>query len=93
MWLSEYKALLSIIIMSTETHLIKETAKWLKKAESESAKLKPVDKKGEEFAKNIAAYLDDCVHFIQKKDHVRAFEAVIWAWAWIEIGKDIGILK
>ncbi|VVB60238.1 Uncharacterised protein [uncultured archaeon] len=96
--------------MSTESLLISETAKWLKKAEIEFSKTKPADKnhlagarslptaplavgKGEEFIKNIAAYIDDSMHFTQKKDHVRAFEAIIWAWAWIEIGKDIGVLK
>jgi len=79
--------------MSTEKQLISETAKWLVKAEAEFAKTKPNGKKGEEFAKNISAYLSDTKHFTDKKDYVRAFEAVIWAWAWIEIGKEIGILS
>ncbi len=79
--------------MSTETHLISETEKWLLRAESEFQKIKPASKKGEEFAKNIAAYLNDTKYFSEKKDYVRAFEAVIWAWAWIEIGKDTGILQ
>jgi len=78
--------------MSTETQLISETAKWHIKAEKEFLKIKPKGKKGEEFAKNISAYLSDTKHFTGKKDYVRAFEAVIWAWAWIEIGKEIGIL-
>ena len=79
--------------MSTETQLISETEKWLKKAEAEFKKTKPVGKKGTEFAKNISAYLNDTIYFSEKQDYVRAFEAVIWAWAWIEIGKDIGILE
>lgn len=79
--------------MSTESSLIFETEKWLKRAESEFAKTKPHEKNGEQFAKNIAAYLNDSKYFSEKKDYVRAFEAVIWAWAWIEIGKEIKILR
>lgn len=80
-------------IMSTESQLISETEKWLKKAETEFKAIKLSNKKGEEFAKNIAAYLNDTKYFSEKKDYVRAFEAVIWAWAWIEIGKDMEILR
>lgn len=79
--------------MSTESQLISETEKWRKIAEMEFSKIKPKGKRGEEFTKNIAAYLNDTKYFSEKKDYVRAFEAVIWAWAWIEIGKDIGILQ
>ena len=79
--------------MSTETRLISETEKWLKKAEKEFSKITPSGKKGEEFAKNIAAYLNDTKYFSEKHDYVRAFEAVIWAWAWIEIGRDVQILE
>jgi len=78
--------------MSTEKQLISETEKWLIKAEKEFEKIKPKGKKGEEFAKNISAYLSDTKYFSKKKDYVRAFEAVIWAWAWIEIGKEVGVL-
>lgn len=79
--------------MSAESQLISETAKWLKKAEKEFAKIKPKGKKGEDFARNISAYLSDTKYFSEKKDYVRAFEAVIWAWAWIEIGREIRVLK
>ncbi|MBU4245424.1 MAG: DUF357 domain-containing protein [Nanoarchaeota archaeon] len=79
--------------MSTETQLIAETKKWLKKAEAEFKKTKPKGTKGTDFAKNIAAYLNDTKYFSKKKDYVRAFEAVIWAWAWIEIGRETKILE
>ncbi|MGB3943369.1 MAG: DUF357 domain-containing protein, partial [Methanothrix sp.] len=36
--------------------------------------------------------LSDSRHFSEKGDPIRAFEAVIWAWAWIEIGLEVGIL-
>jgi len=41
---------------------------------------------------NISAYIRDCQYFLEKDDPIRAFEAVIWAWAWMEIGLQKGIL-
>ncbi|PKM91965.1 MAG: DUF357 domain-containing protein, partial [Euryarchaeota archaeon HGW-Euryarchaeota-1] len=32
-------------------------------------------------------------YFLEKGDFVRAFEAIIWAWAWIEIGEKEGFLE
>jgi len=30
---------------------------------------------------------------LEKDDLIRAFEAIIWAWAWMEIGLQKGILS
>lgn len=76
--------------MDTEKTLIHETGKWLKKLES--LKIQPASRKGEQYKTNIDAYISDSRHFLEKKDYVRAFEAVVWAWAWCEIGKDMGLL-
>ena len=78
---------------ATETfkELVEQTDKWLKKAKN--LEIYPVDSKGDEFAENILAYINDTEHFIAKKDFVRSFEAIVWAWSWIEIGKDIGIIS
>lgn len=87
---------------ATEARLIDETEKWLCRAEAEFKKITACEANeivsasglnAEKFIENIAAYLSDCRHFGAKKDYVRAFEAVIWAWAWIEIGIDAGIIK
>lgn len=72
-----------------ETDLESETLKWLGKAEHLFGRISPKDNR---FAENIAAYLSDSRHFLDNGDLIRAFEAVIWAWAWMEIGKEIGIL-
>jgi len=42
--------------------------------------------------KNIDAYISDTQHFM-KNDMVRAFEAIVWAWAWMEILEDLKIIK
>ncbi len=77
----------------TQKQLIDETSKWHKKAAEALKSAKAVDKKGDEFLTNINAYMSDTNHFLEKKDCVRAFEAVVWAWAWIEIGKEIGVIR
>jgi len=74
-----------------EEELRKEIAKWLPKAEKELAKIKKVNDK--EYLVNIKAYIKDTTYFLEKGDLVKGFEAVVWAWSWIEIGKQKGMLE
>ena len=74
-----------------EEELQKEIAKWLPKAKAEVKKIKKVNDK--EFLVNIEAYIKDTEYFLEKGDLVKGFEAVVWSWAWLEIGKLKGILK
>tara|TARA_Y100000310_G_C20589880_1_gene767421 strand:+ start:847 stop:1080 length:234 start_codon:yes stop_codon:yes gene_type:complete len=73
-----------------EDELRKEIAKWLPKAKAEVKKIKKV--KDEGFLTNIKAYIKDTEYFLEKGDLVKGFEAVVWAWAWLEIGKRKKIL-
>ncbi len=77
--------------MSVEAELKKETEKWLEKLKK--IKIVPASEKGKEFCKNISAYIKDCEYFLEQGDLVRAFECAIWAWAWMEIGREIGIIS
>ncbi|MCK4808137.1 MAG: DUF357 domain-containing protein [Candidatus Aenigmarchaeota archaeon] len=79
--------------MGVDEQLKTETLKWLEKCEEEVVRVKASGSKGEEFLVNIKAYVSDTGHFLEKDDLVRAFEAIVWAWAWLEIGKDIGVLE
>jgi len=75
--------------MSLEENLEEETRKWLVKAEDMFAAVS-----GEEhFLENISAYIRDSHYFLEKGDLIRAFEAVIWAWAWMEIGLERKVLE
>lgn len=66
-----------------------ETLKWLTRAEELFCKLT-----GEEqFLENVSAYISDSRHFLDNGDLIRAFEAVVWAWAWMEIGLERGMLR
>ncbi len=79
--------------MTTEEELIKETEKWLHRLEAELDGAKVLEKKGNEFLENVRAYTLDSKHFLSKKDFVRAFEAVIWAWAFLSIAKELELIK
>lgn len=74
---------------SLEENLGNETIKWQEKAEALFSQLSG----DERFLENISAYLSDSHYFLEQKDLIRAFEAVIWAWAWMEIGLDEGLLQ
>ena len=71
-----------------ETDLRAETLKWLERAESLFSEISG----NEQFIDNISAYISDSKYFLENGDLIRAFEAVIWAWAWMEIGMETGVL-
>ncbi len=73
-----------------EKELLEETLKWLKRAEEAFSGIKSTS--NPRFVENIEAYLKDSKYFLEKKDLIRAFECVIWAWAWMEIGEEVGLI-
>jgi len=87
-----------MIVMNLETALKKETKKWTQRIEKEmkNIKIKGKDskvRKNERFLENIRAYISDSKHFAKKGDLVRSFEAILWAWAWLEILKELDVLE
>jgi hypothetical protein len=76
-----------------ETDLKRETAKWTKRIEKEIKKAKAKNKKGEALLENIRAYIDDSKYFTKKGDPIRAFEAIIWGWSWLEILRELDVLS
>ena len=72
-----------------EVELREETEKWLLKIKQERERIVAAEGK-EEFVKNIDAYISDSEHFLKNNELIRAFEAVIWAWSQLEIGKELG---
>ncbi|MCK9405794.1 MAG: DUF357 domain-containing protein [Methanothrix sp.] len=73
---------------SLKEDLLNETVKWQEKAESFFGKLSG----DERMLENISSYLSDSHYFLKQNDLIRAFEAVIWAWAWMEIGLEKSLL-
>lgn len=82
---------------STEAELKEQTIKWLDKLETEVKGLESTGKLDEkqynELVTNMKAYIKDARHFIDKKDWVRAFEAVIYAWGILDTSRRCGIIR
>ena len=79
--------------MSLESDLRKEIDKWTGRIEKEMKNIKARDKDSEHFLTNIRAYIQDSKHFLEKNDLIRSFEAIVWAWSWLEILKELNILE
>lgn len=76
--------------MDTETELAEETEKWQEKLDGALDAATAVTDDGEDLLENAEAYLQDAQHFQEQDDLVRAFEAVVWGWSWVEIGEQLG---
>lgn len=79
--------------MNLENALRKETEKWLAKIKGKRGEIVLIDKTKSELLENMDAYIADSEHFLKKGDLIRAFEAVIWSWANLELGLQLGILE
>ena len=75
----------------TEEQLKAETEKWLARIEKELTKVKETER-NKEYLRNIKAYISDCKHFEKQGKHILAFEAVVWAWAWLSILRELKII-
>jgi len=79
--------------MDLEKELKRETEKWLGKIREEMRGAEVLDKEREGLLENIRAYVKDCNYFLGKNDLIRAFESVVWAWSWLQILKELKLLK
>ncbi|HIH17637.1 MAG TPA: DUF357 domain-containing protein [Nanoarchaeota archaeon] len=77
---------------NTDSELKAETEKWLSKIEKEMPHVKE-NAKNKDFVRNIKAYISDCKHFAKEGKLVLAFEAVVWAWAWLQILRDLKMIE
>lgn len=77
----------------TEEKLMKETEKWLCRIEAEIKNITPKSRESKKHFENMSAYISDSRHFLQKKDFIRAFECVVWAWSIYELCAELGIFK
>lgn len=76
----------------TEERLAEETRKWRERLGNRLKEVEPSSETGEDILENARAYLDDADHFEESGDLIRAFEAVVWGWSWVEIGEEMGML-
>ncbi len=78
--------------MDVDEELKAETKRLLAKAKEQRKRIK-IDASHSSYLKNIDAYISDSEHFLGKGDLIKAFEAVVWSWSWIEILEELGIIK
>ncbi len=79
--------------MSIEAGLLAEIKKWSKRLDGSLLSVHPAGEKGAKMLQNIRAYRSDSKHFLKRGDLIKSFECLIWAWAILELGKELGIFK
>jgi len=83
---------------------IKEIVKYIKKeyefssnalkiAEKRITKAKQKKAKAKEFLEMAKSYLQDSLHFLKKKDYIRAIAAIYYGHAWLDAGARLGFWK
>ena len=70
-----------------------ETIKMLEKIEPLVDKIEVKDKKGSEMLENMKAYIADSKHFLNKKNYLKAFEAIVFAYGILETCEELGVFK
>ncbi len=70
-----------------------ETIKMIEKIEPLIDKIETNGKKGEEMMENMKAYVSDSKHFLKNKNYLKSFEAIVWAWAILEICEELDVFK
>lgn len=76
-----------------EEELRGEIEKWSRRLEGALAAAEALDEKGKKLLENARAYGEDQKHFLERGDLIRSFECLIWAWALLEVGKELGHLR
>jgi len=76
-----------------EERLRREIEKWSRRLDRSLRGTIATCERGREMLENARAYASDSKHFLDKGDLIRAFECLVWAWAWLEIGKELDLLK
>ncbi|KXA99985.1 hypothetical protein AKJ47_00135 [candidate division MSBL1 archaeon SCGC-AAA261G05] len=73
--------------------LQQEIERWTRKLDEKLPRLVARNGPGKEILENARAYRGDSQHFLQDDDLIKSFESLIWAWALIETGENLGHLK
>ena len=79
--------------MSVEANLSAEIEKWSRRLDDSLAGVHPSGERGTRMMQNIKAYREDSKHFLSREDLVKSFECLIWAWAILEIGKELEFFR
>lgn len=67
--------------------------KEIKKMEDVFKNIKIIDNKGLELYNLALSYFNDSKYFLDKKDFVRSFEAIIISWTYIDSGLHLKLFE
>lgn len=70
-----------------------EIEKMTKKIEPLVDKISVKDDRGEEMLNNMKAYISDSKHFLKAGNDIKSFEAIVWAWAILEICEELEVFN
>ena len=77
----------------TEKSLEAKTLKWMERLEKRRKQTQIMDKKAKDSLVNVDSYISDCKHFLSKKDFIRAFEAMVYAFGIYETLINLELVK
>lgn len=75
--------------MGIEADLTAEIEKWSKKLDESLQNVRLSGEKGTKMLRNIKAYRSDSKHFLERGDLIKSFECLIWAWAILELSREL----
>jgi hypothetical protein len=76
-----------------EDDMREEIREMTEKIEEMIERVEVVDNRGVEMFTNMNAYVSDSKHFLKAKNLIKSFEAIVWAWAILEICDELEIFK
>lgn len=79
--------------MSLKDELVEEIKKWTTKLDDALCTVKARNDRGDKMLSNIRAYRKDSGHFLKRGDLIKSFECLIWAWAILELGRELALLR
>jgi len=79
--------------MTLDAKLTEEIKKWTAKLDGALSAARARSEQGVKMVSNIKAYRRDSGHFLEQGDLIKSFECLIWAWALLELGGELGHLE
>ncbi len=76
-----------------EDRLREEILEMTQKIEPLVERVEVVDNRGIEIFTNMKSYIADSQHFLKAGNLIKSFEAILWAWAILELGEELEIFK
>ena len=70
-----------------------EIVQMLERIDPLIEKIEVKDEKGQEMLTNMKAYISDSRHFMGRENYLKSFEAIVWAWAILEICEDLDVFR